>query len=338
MYVPQVSYLGYCGTMGADYMQYMLADSTVAPVEHRAFYQEKVISLPHSYFVNDHRQSFRAVEGETVPTRQQYGLPLGSFVFCNFNQLYKIDPAIFDVWMRLLLRVPFSVLWLLRFPPAGEENILKEVENDAYRSAFWSLLFTLFLAVTFQARKRGVQSDRIIFSDVAPREEHVKRGFLADLFLDTPACNAHTTACDILWSGTPLLTLSGVKMASRVAASLLRAAGMEGLITTTLEEYEELAVALAKDPVRLLAMRRHLEGSRDSSAAFDTDRWVSNAEHGFTQAWALHAQGKAPADIDVTDTGPLLRVRQGGTDPDGQETKIPAERRTTLPQPPIIPP
>ena len=127
----QVSYLGYCGTMGADYMQYMLADSTVAPVEHRAHYQEKVISLPHSYFVNDHRQSFRAIERETAPTRQQYGLPIDTFVFCNFNQLYKIDPSIFDVWMRLLVRVPSSVLWLLRFPPAGEENILKEVENDA---------------------------------------------------------------------------------------------------------------------------------------------------------------------------------------------------------------
>ena len=150
-------------------------------------------------------------------------------------------------------------------------------------------------------------SQQIIFSDVAPREEHVKRGFLADLFLDTPACNAHTTACDILWSGTPLLTLSGVKMASRVAASLLRAAGLEDLITATLHEYEELAVALAQHPTRLLAMRRHLEDSRDSSAAFDTARWVGNAEQGYAQAWALHSQGLPPADIEVTDHGPLFR-------------------------------
>ena len=169
----------------------------------------------------------------------------------------------------------------------------------------------------------------------------MKRGYLADLFLDTPACNAHTTACDILWSGTPLLTLSGVKMASRVAASLLRAAGMEGLITTTLEEYEELAVALAENPARLQAMRKHLEDSRDSSAAFDTARWVGNAEQGFTQAWALHAQGKAPADIDVTDSGPLLRVTVTGTDESESESErrnTAAERHTALPRHTMIPP
>lgn len=135
----QVSYLGYCGTMGAEYIQYMLSDSIVTPREFRAFYQEKIIALPHSYFVNDHRQSARAamaiaglekVNGEIEKSpinRAQYGLPDDVFVFCNFNQLYKIDPSIFDVWMRVLKRVPHSVLWLLRFPPVGEGNILKEV-------------------------------------------------------------------------------------------------------------------------------------------------------------------------------------------------------------------
>lgn len=124
----QVSYLGYCGTMGAPYMQYMLSDNIVTPSEHRRYYQEKIIALPHSYFVNDHRQSAReAAERINMPDRARYGLPEGVFVFCCFNQLYKVDPAIFDVWMRLLKRVPRSVLWLLRFPPSGEENILKEV-------------------------------------------------------------------------------------------------------------------------------------------------------------------------------------------------------------------
>ena len=129
--------MGYCGTMGADYVQYMLADSIVIPIEFRPYYQERIIALPHSYFVNDHRQSARAaiaVAGldataveKNSPSRAQYGIPDDVFVFCNFNQLYKIDPFIFDVWMRVLRSVPRSVLWLLRFPPAGEVNILKEV-------------------------------------------------------------------------------------------------------------------------------------------------------------------------------------------------------------------
>lgn len=161
------------------------------------------------------------------------------------------------------------------------------------------------MAWHWQAILRGVQPSQIVFSNVAQREEHVKRGFLADLFLDTPACNAHTTACDILWSSTPLITLSGSKMATRVGASLLRAAGLEELITTSHESYEELAVALALDAPRLSAMRQHLEDSRDSSAAFDTARWVRNAETGLQQAWLLHETGQPVQDIDVADTGPL---------------------------------
>jgi protein O-GlcNAc transferase len=157
--------------------------------------------------------------------------------------------------------------------------------------------------------KRGVRADQIVFSDVAPREEHVKRGYLADLFLDTPACNAHTTACDILWSGTPMLTLMGDKMSTRVGASLLRAAGLEELVTSSYLQYEELAVSLAEDTDRLYAMRRHLEDSRSSSAAFDTARWVRNTEEGFRRVWTRHAQGLSPEDIDVTDTAPLYDKR-----------------------------
>jgi protein O-GlcNAc transferase len=172
----QVSFMGFCGTMGAEYMDYIVADTTVIPPVSRRFYQEKVLSMPHSYFVNDHRQSSRDLidlPSGTV-TRAMYGISDDKFVFCNFNQLYKIDPAIFDVWVRMLKRVPNSVLWLLRFPPVGEHFLLQE------------------------ALKRGVREDQIVFSDVAARDEHIKRGYLADLFLDTPVCNAHTTACDIL--------------------------------------------------------------------------------------------------------------------------------------------
>ena len=149
--------------------------------------------------------------------------------------------------------------------------------------------------------------DQIIFSDVVPREEHVRRGFLADLFLDTPACNAHTTACDILWSGTPLLTMMGDKMATRVGASLLKAAGLDELITTSYTEYEELASALASDTERLYAMRKHLENTRDTCPLFDTARWVGNMEAGLKEAWIRHAHGQLPDDIDVIDNDPMYR-------------------------------
>ena len=130
--------------------------------------------------------------------------------------------------------------------------------------------------VCSQARKRGVRAEQIIFTDVAPRDEHLRRCYLADLFLDTPACNAHTTACDVLWSGTPMVTLVGDKMASRVAASLLHAAGLDALVTTSLASYEELAATLAEDQEKLYGMRQHLENTRDNSALFDTARWVRN--------------------------------------------------------------
>lgn len=169
-------------------------------IRSRRYYQEKVLAMPHSYFVNDHRQSSRELVDPSTHTntttnpnntnsaypntntsthagpvsRAMYGISEDKFVFCNFNQLYKIDPLIFDVWARMLKRVPNSVLWLLRFPPVGEQFLLQE------------------------AYKRGIREDQIVFSDVAARDEHIKRGYLADLFLDTPVCNAHTTACDIL--------------------------------------------------------------------------------------------------------------------------------------------
>ncbi len=173
----QMSLLGYCGTMGADYMQYLVADNVSVPPAYRQYYSEKIIAMPHTYFVNDHRQSCGAyVDPDELKsvTRAQYGISEDKFVFCNFNQLYKIDPDVFRVWMRILKRVSNSVLWLLRFPADAEAHLRRE------------------------ARELGVRDDQLVFSDVATREEHIKRGYLADLFLDTPLCNAHTTACDIL--------------------------------------------------------------------------------------------------------------------------------------------
>ena len=156
-----------------------------------------------------------------------------------------------------------------------------------------------------------MRREQIIFSDVAPREEHVKRGFLADLFLDTPVCNAHTTACDILWGGTPMLTLMGDKMAARVGASLLHAVGLDELITTTPEAYEELAVALAEDQERLFAMRRQLEDSRDNCAAFDTTRWVQNLEEGYIKVWSRQSRSLPPDHIEIEDIDPIFIVSKG---------------------------
>lgn len=274
----QVSYMGFCGTLGADYIQYMVGDRVVVPPAHRRFFTEKIIEMPHSYFVNDHKQSARDVlDVERCPTRAHYGVPEDAFVFCNFNQVYKIDPLTFTTWMRILQRVPNSILWLLRFPPIAEANIRAE------------------------AAARGIKGHRLHFTDVAPKDEHLKRGYLADLFLDTPECNAHTTGCDILWGGTPMITMAKERMACRVASSLLRAASLPELITSTLDEYEELAVALASDMDRLWELRRRLEDDRTQCPLFDTQRWVRNLEAGLTMAWERHESGHEPDHIIVRD-------------------------------------
>lgn len=275
-----VSYMGYCGTMSADYIQYMIVDKIVIPKDpvYRNAYTESLVRLPHSYFVNDHKQSAQDVlDPDKCPTRAVYNVPEDKFVFCNFNQTYKIDPGIFDVWCNILKRVPNSILWLLRFPALSEVNVRAEAEA------------------------RGIGRHRIHFTDIAPKDEHLKRGYLADLFLDTPECNAHTTGCDILWGGTPMITLLGKKMACRVAASLLTAAGLPELVTHTKEEYEELAVTLALDMDKLWELRKRLEDGRETCPLFDTRRWVKNAEEGYNMIWQRHEQGKPPGDIDVAD-------------------------------------
>ena len=303
----QVSFLGFCGTMGAQFMNYMIADETVIPAEFRSYYDEKLISMPHTYFVNDHKQSARFVlnegvetaeegseqieEGQSAPKadsvrRAQYGISEDSFVFCNFNQLYKITPELFETWVRILKRVPNSVLWLLRFPGVAEENIMRE------------------------ARKRGLRYDQIVFSDVVPKEEHLRRCVLADLCLDTTSYNSQSTACDVLWAATPIITCPGDKMASRVCASLLKSCGMDELIVPSLAEYEELACTLATDTDKLYGMRKHLENVRENSAAFDTARWVRNVEQAFDKIWEMNEKGEALTDVKVEDDEAAFVVAQ----------------------------
>eukprot|EP00177_Eucheuma_denticulatum_P007863 GFKZ01014308.1.p1 GENE.GFKZ01014308.1~~GFKZ01014308.1.p1 ORF type:complete len:1308 (-),score=154.88 GFKZ01014308.1:458-4381(-) len=277
----QVSFMGFPGTLGAHFIEYFITDVVTSPPELASrMHSEALLYHPHSYFVNDHRQT--SIPGPlaypTGPlTRAHYGLPENCFLYMMHNQLYKLSPDTFDVWARILKRVPGSKLWLLRFPPAGEQRIRDE------------------------AVARGLAADRLIFTDVAGKEEHVARAGLGDLFLDTPTCNAHTTGTDALWSGVPMITCPGSLFASRVAASLLTAAGVPELIAKDMLEYEDLAVELATNRGKLDSIRARIEHSRNTNALFDTERWVRNVEALYWRAWENFADGNGPIHIFGTD-------------------------------------
>jgi predicted O-linked N-acetylglucosamine transferase (SPINDLY family) len=196
-------------------------------------------------------------------------------VLCSFNNSYKISPAFFDIWMRLLRSVPGSVLWLLETNALVKGNLRSEAE------------------------KRGVDSRRLVFAPVVPSAEHLGRHRHADLFLDTLPCNAHTTASDALWAGLPVLTCSGGTFAGRVAGSLLTAIGLPELITESLEEYEQTALALARDPQRLIALRQKLEITRDVSALFDLPKLTTNIEAAYTRMWQIRLSGRTPAAFSI---------------------------------------
>lgn len=285
----QVSFMGFPGTLGAHYIEYFITDVVTSPPELASrMHSEALLYHPHSYFVNDHRQT--SIPGPALYpsgplTRAHYGLPENCFLFIMHNQLYKLSPDTFDVWARILKRVPGSKLWLLRFPPSGEQRIRDE------------------------AAARGLAADRLIFTDVAGKEEHVARAGLGDLFLDTPTCNAHTTGTDVLWSGVPMITCPGSLFASRVAASLLTAAGLPELIARDMLEYEDLAVELATNRAKLSAIRAKIELTRYSNALFDTERWVRNVEALYWQAWRNYETRKEPSHIfgkDVYDGSTMM--------------------------------
>ena len=267
----QVNYLGYPGTMGADYIDYIIADSTLIPEKSRKNYAEKIVTLPHSYQVNDPKRRI----ADTVFARAALGLPETGFVFCCFNNNYKILPATFDVWMRLLKRVDGSVLWLFEDNPGAADNLRKEAE------------------------RRGVNGARLVFATRMSRPEHLARHRAADLFLDTLPYNAHTTASDALWAGLPVLTCQGESFAGRVAASLLTAIGLPELITSTPEAYEALAVDLATDPQRLAALKQKLADHRLTYPLFDLALFTRHIEAAYTQMIARHHAGLAPDHIAI---------------------------------------
>ena len=271
----QVSYLGYPGSMGAPYIDYLLADRIVAPPGHQVHYSERLVQMPDSYQVNDRH---RTIAPATLD-RAGAGLPARGFVFCCFNNSYKITPDVFAAWMRLLKRVPGSVLWLI------QDN------HDASR------------ALRAQANLAGIQPTRLVFAPRLPLPEHLARHALADLFLDTHPCNAHTTASDALWAGLPVLTRLGGAFASRVGASLVSAAGTAEMACPDLASYEAKALSLARDPSGLAAIRTRLLASRTSAPLFDTDRFRQAVESAFTTMHERRLAGLPPAPFSVAGGG-----------------------------------
>lgn len=267
----QVNYLGYAGTLGASYIDYLLADEVVIPRGEEGYYAEKIVRLPHCYLPNDHLRTIAA-----IPTREQAGLPSEGLVFCAFTNAYKINPPVFDIWMRLLQETPRSVLWLRAVAPDVRSNLFRE------------------------AAARGVDPRRIVFAPhVASMDEHLGRHQLADLYLDTLPYNAHSTTCDALWAGVPVITCMGRSFASRVAASALRAVGLPELIGASLEEYGQLALELASDPRKLQDARARLAANRTTKPLFDTAGYTRGLETAYTAMAQRSRQGLPPKALDV---------------------------------------
>lgn len=267
----QVSYLGYPGTTGADYVDYVVVDKVVVPPAAQAHFAEKVVYMPHSYQVNDSQRQI----AERVFSREELGLPSVGFVFCCFNHNYKIMPSTFDGWMRILHAVDGSVLWLLEDNPASAKNLRRE------------------------AQARGIPAERLVFAPRMPMAEHLARQRVADLFLDTLPYNAHTTASDALWVGLPVLTCMGQSFASRVAASLLQAAGLPELVTSTQADFEARAIELARDPAQLGHLRAKLRDQGHSSALFDARLFARHIESAYTTMLERQQRGLPPDVIEV---------------------------------------
>ena len=266
----QASYIGYLGTMGSEYYDYLLADKTIIPDELQKFYFEKIAYLP-SYQVNDRKRTI----SERQFTREELRLPETGFVFCCFNDNVKILPTTFDSWMRILNAVEGSVLFLYADNEWSKANLIKE------------------------ACLCGIDSARLIFGGRIPTEEYLARYRVCDLFLDTFPYNAGTTASDALWVGLPVLTLMGQSFASRMAASLLNAIGLSELITTTQEEYEALAIELALNPKKLAYIKLKLANNRLTAPLFDTPLFTKNLEAAYIKMYEHCKAGLEPQDISI---------------------------------------
>ena len=279
----QINYLGMPATMGARYMDYIIADPWVIPPEDHRHYAERILYLPDSYQVTDDR---RPIDTDT-PSRVDLFLPESDFVFCCFNNSYKITPDLFTLWMRLLRETPGSVLWLLEDNPAAPRNLRA------------------------QARQCGIDPERLVFAPRVASGAHLARHRCADLFLDTLPYNAHTTASDALWAGLPVLTCPGNTFAGRVAASLLSAVGLNELIAGDLDAYVALALELARDPGRLREIRARLARNRGTCPLFATDRFARHLETAYLTLRERSQRGEPPASFSVV---PLSDERTSSTD------------------------
>jgi protein O-GlcNAc transferase len=267
----QVSYIS-AWTTGADFVDYVIADRYCLPFDQQPYFVEKIVQLPDSYFQNDSTQSI----SPQVPTRAESGLPYRGFVFCCFNTSYKLNPRMFDIWMRLLREVDGSVLWLSQLNADALDNIRRE------------------------AAAREVDPARLVVATRLPSmADHLARHELADLFLDTLPYNAHTTTNDALRAGLPVLTCRGETFAGRVAASQLHAIALPELVTSSLDEYEALALGLARDPVRLSELRRKLDRNRRNCPLFDTARLCRHLEQAYQQMWDIYRRGERPHSFRV---------------------------------------
>ncbi len=267
----QVNYLGYPGTMGAKHMDYIIADRVVIPEADRVHYEEKVVYLPDTYQANDSKRRIALCK----LTRQQAGLPDQGIVFCCFNNHYKITPKMFDVWMRILGKVDGSVLWLVAGNPETTRNLCAE------------------------AQRRSIAPERLVFAPRMRPDDHWARHGLADIFLDTLPYNAHTTASDALRAGLPVVTCTGTTFAGRVATSLLRAMGLPELITSTLDDYETLAVTLANDRQMLAQVKARVESHRETYPLFDTGRYCRHLEAAYQTMWERYQSGERPQGFAV---------------------------------------
>jgi protein O-GlcNAc transferase len=253
----QITYLGYPGTTGAPFIDYILADRIVLPPEHKRAYSEKVVYLPDCYQVNDPTPPVRKLS----LTKTECGLPESGFIFCSFNNDYKIEPNLFGIWMKILKSVPESVLWLLIRAPEARRN-LRRVAADS-----------------------NINPRRLIFAEPWPKAKHLARLKLCDLALDTLTVNGHTTSTDALLSGVPFVTVEGSHFASRVGSSILHAIGLEELVTHSLSSYENLAISLARDMQKIEELKTKLELNKKTYPLFNSECFVRNLECAYRQMW-----------------------------------------------------
>ena len=253
----QINFLGYPGTMGSNYFDYIIADENLIPETSREFYSEKPIYMPNQYQVQNDELKI----SEIIPSKKELGLPEKSFIFCGINNTYKISPVVFDVWMKILHKVENSVLWLLDNNEVSKNNLLKE------------------------AKTRNINGDRLIFSKRTAHDRYLAQFNHADLYLDTFNYNAGATASSALWMGVPVLTMAGISYAARMASSLLKSIDLPELITTSIYDYEKLALELSTRPEKLNAIKEKLKKNRSERPLFNTEMYTRHFEEGMSQVF-----------------------------------------------------